>query len=716
MVLIELYFFTPSVWAEGPTEPEPQANMKKLGSGKPPLKDSPKGSPKSAKDQEYVAIDFNNVDIAVFIKYISELTGKNFVVDNRVKGKVTIISPGKISVKEAFKVFESVLEVHGYTTVKAGQIIKIVSSPDARTKNIETLTHTVPGEKEDKLVTQLVHLKYANPAEIKRLFTPLISKSSVMLAYAPTNMLIITDYYSNIQRLLNLLKAIDVTGIGQEITVIPVENADATKLVKLLESIFKVTKRGKKSTIGKTVKFVADDRTNTIILFASALDTERAEKLISVLDKKIPRGKEKIHVYYLENATAEELAKVLQAVPSKKTTNVKRGKKAAPIVSDTVKITADKATNSLIIMAEKDEYHVLEEIIKKLDIPRSMVFIESLIMEVDVDSDFRLGTEWIVGGKTSFDNHNGYVGGGFSGGAAGGDAGYSSVIPSVAGLSVAAPLPPGFSMGVFSETLTIGNFVFPNLGAVIQAYKKDKDAHILSTPQILTTDNEEATITVGKNLPFQTRTSTTNNDTYNSFEYKDVGKILKITPQISKDRLVRLKISLEVTDLESTTDFRPTTLKRTIDTTVIVKDGNTVVIGGLIDDKKDTILYRVPCLGDIPGLGWLFKSKSIGGSRTNLYVFLTPRVVKNPAEATAIYDKKYSEIEKIEKSRIKMYDSAISTMESDMDELENDEEDEENDQQPADQSNDSAKEAEDVEEPETQTEESEIKENEEMLE
>ena len=198
------------------------------------------------------------------------------------------------------------------------------------------------------------------------------------------------------------------------------------------------------------------------------------------------------------------------------------------------------------------------------------------------------------------------------------------------------------------------------IAAIVQAYKKDKDVHILSTPQILTTDNKEASIIVGKNVPFQTRSAAESAiETYSSFEYKDVGITLKITPQISKDRLVRLNIYQEVTKLDefaTTSNDRPTTLKRTIDTTVIVKDGNTVVIGGLIDDSFSETEYRVPCLGDIPGLGWLFRSKSRSSEKTNLFVFLTPRVLKNPEEARKINDEKQDQMDKIIEGEIKLYE------------------------------------------------------------
>ena len=619
-------------------------------SGKTAKSSDDKKATQGKQDNErFISIDFNNVDISVFIKFISELTSRNFVVDQRVRGKVTIISPSKISVKEAYRVFESVLEVHGYTTIKSGEVTKIVPSPDARSKNIETRLKEEAASPEDRVVTQLIPLKFASPSEIKKLFAPLVSKSSVILAYPPTNMLIITDVYSNIKRLLRILHAIDVSGMGQEVSVIPLEYADATKFVKILNSVFQVSRKSKAQSTLSGAKFVADERTNTIIVMASEVETSRIKRLISMLDRETPRGKEKIHVYYLENATAEDLAKVLQELPSKKTGGPK---KKLPFVSETVKITADKATNSLIIMAGKEDYLVLDEIIRQLDVPRSMVYIECLIMEVNVNKEFNLGVQWQVGGTTTINDKDAAFGGGFK-----------PEAPIFSSGSATLPTPQGFAMGIFSELITIGGITFPNLAAIVNAYKKDKDVHFLSTPQILTTDNEEASITVGKNVPFQTRSAAeTGVETYSSYEYKDVGITLKITPQISHDRLVRLYIYEETTKLDeqgTTSPDRPTTLKRTVDTTVIVKDRNTVVIGGLIDDSFSETRYTVPCLGDIPLLGYLFKSTLRGGDRTNLFVFITPHVIENPAEAKAILDSKKDEIDKIKEGKIKMYEKSL---------------------------------------------------------
>lgn len=619
-------------------------------------KKSPKGTNKAVTNGRYVSIDFNDVDIGIFIKFISELTGKNFVIDQRVKGKVTIISPGKISVNEAYKVFESVLEVNNFAAVKSGKIIKIIPSPDARTKSIKTKLESEAESPDDKIVTQLIPLKYADPDEIKKLFMPLISKNSVLLSYEPTNMLILTDVYSNIQRLMGILNVIDVTDTGRQLSVIPIEYADATKLVRLLETVFETRQKQAKGGTQKTIKMVADERTNTVVLLASEGETERIQDLIALLDKETPRGSEKIRVYYLEHAKAEDLATSLQALTTGKSAAATPGKKES-VVSRNVNITYDKPTNSLIIMAEKDDYLILEEIIKQLDIPRAMVYIECLIMEVNVNKDFNFGVEWLTG--NDFDDGKKVYYGGFSGGASGGDTGYNSLANTI------TP-PPGLSLGIIDNSLEIGGVPF-SIGAIISAYKKDKDVHILSTPQILTTDNEEATITVGKNVPYKTKSGTDvsvdeniGNVFYETFEYKDVGITLKITPQISKDRQVRLSISQEVSRLESTADFRPTTLKRTINTTVIVHDKNTVVIGGLIDDSFSNIEYKTPCIGDIPGFGNLFSSTGKAEEKTNLYVFLKPYVIQSPDEAKTVYQDKKEKIERIKEGKIKWYDDEQS--------------------------------------------------------
>jgi len=608
------------------------------------------GAPEGKPGEQFVSIDFNNVDISLFIKFMSELTGTNFVVDNAVKGKVTIISPARISLEEAYKVFESVLEVNGFTSVRAGEVVKIIPAPEARTKNIQTLLELERANPEDKIITQLIPLKYADPEEVKRLFTPLVSKNSIILGYAPANTLIITDMQSNIQRLAKILRQIDQPGTGQQISIIPLQNADATKLVTLLTNLFKTTGPPRAQAGASTEKqpvIVADERTNTVVILASDADTLRIKNLVALIDKETPRGRGRINVYYCEHASAEDLAKVLQEIPSQQgsagsvggaggTGTGAASRAPTAVVLGKVQINADKATNSLIVMADKEDYEVVEAVIKKLDIPRSMVYIESLIMEVNATKSLDIGVRWSLFEDTRINNNKAAYGGGFSGSSTAASA-VSSLIN-----------PTGLALGILTEPFTIGGVTVSNITAIINAVKTDDDFRILSTPQILTTDNEEARITVGENRPYQTRATTdVSGGTYESFEYKDVGKILKITPHVSEGRNVRLKLSLEVTNIDKvatlttgTNSTRPVTQKRTIDTTVLVQDNHTIVIGGLIDDSMSSNETKVPGLGDIPLLGWLFKTQSKGDQKTNLYVFLTPRVVKSPAEADRILSEK----------------------------------------------------------------------------
>lgn len=624
-----------------PSKKEPALKEKPAPKTRVDPKEKPDSKP-TDKVNQYVTIDFDNVDIAIFIKFISELTGSNFVIDKAVRGKVTIISPNKISVKEAYKVFESVLEVHGYTTVPSGSIIKIIPAVQARSKSVETRLREEAASSEDKVVTQLIPLRYANPTELKKLFIPLVSKSSVIVSYPPTRTLIITDVFSNIKRLMRIAKAVDVAGVGEEITVIPLEHATASVMAKSLNTVFqkKIT-RVKKGTVSPSViRIVPDERTNALILLASEDDTSRMRQLIKLLDKKTSSAEGDIRVYYLQHANAEDLTKVLTAIPSKQSKTPKKGK--APVISKDTQIVADKATNSLVIMASKDDYFVLEEVIKKLDIPRMMVYIEALIMEVNVDKNFKLGVEWVAGKEFTYKGKDGAAFGGFNYG----------------GLLTSPPtLPTGFALGVIGPLIEIGGIKFPNLAAVISAVQNDRDVNILSTPQILTTDNEEAEIMVGRNVPYITRQETTEARLdYTTYEYKDVGVTLKITPQISQERFVRLNIFQEVTRLiPGSQPDRPETFKRRAQTTVIVKDAHTVVIGGLIDDDTAIVETKVPCLGDIPGVGWLFKTSTRTLTKTNLFIFLTPHIIQNPAEAKKVYQDKKEQIERIREGVIKMY-------------------------------------------------------------
>ena len=325
-------------------------------------------------------------------------------------------------------------------------------------------------------------------------------------------------------------------------------------------------------------------------------------------------------------------------------------------------VVADKATNTLIITANRDDYRTLEGIIRQLDEPRPMVYIEALIMEVSVTKNFNIGVEWRGLKEIETSSLNG-LGPNATGLGMAGFTG-SAIIPQVSAATGAVAMPAGLSLGVIGAGIQIGDILFPNIGAVLQAYQKDSDVSILATPQLLTLNNEDAEINVGKNVPYITRSDTSvtvPGQVYGqSYEYKDVGIVLKITPNINEDQFVRLKIDQQLTKLAGEQTSTPTTFKRAAKTTVVIKDNETVVIGGMIDDSTSIDTQQVPCLGDIPFLGWLFKTRGSGGDKTNLYIFITPHIVRNQAEAAALYKKKLDSVSNIEEGVIKMNEKTPS--------------------------------------------------------
>jgi len=596
----------------------------------------PGTSEESHSNGQHIIIDFDSVDIHLFIKFISELTGKNFVVDKTVQGNVTIISPTRISVDEAYRVFESVLEVHGFTTVESGAVIKILPSARARSQNIQMLSNGLSGAPEDRVVTQLVPLKYSSPSELKKVLAPLVSQTSVLIAHTPSGMLIITETMSNIQKLLGIIKILDVESREDEVAVIPLLNSSADALAKILTTIYQKSRVQTKDGAGRnssTIKVVPYERVNGIIVLANSSEMGRIKALITMLDTKVQRADGNIHVYYLQNATAAELVKVLNVLPQKQKQGEKSTGKTAAISKD-VTVMADDETNALIITATKDEYVVLEDVIKKLDIPRRMVYLEALIMEVDVDYNLAFGVEWAGAGE--FSDSTGILATGFSG---------ADGFNLIDGISPEAPtLPAGFSFGVLKEGIELGGVTFPNIAAILKAVSSDSNVNVISTPQILTMDNKKAEISVGETVPFITSQNTTASEQdYTQYEYKDVATKLSITPHINQADALRLEIETEVVRLKDS-GLTPTTFKRTATTTVILRDRDTIVIGGIIGHDATESEWKIPLLGDIPYLGWLFKTHTTTDRRTNMFIFITPRIIRNPAEIASVTLKKEDEI------------------------------------------------------------------------
>jgi general secretion pathway protein D len=611
----------------------------------------------------YITMNFKDVDLQVFVKFISELTGKNFLIDPNVKGTVTIISPQKVTVEEVYKVFQSVLEVNGFTLIEAGQVSKIVPTAAAKTKATETFLDKKIRTSEDKIVTQLVPLKYAEAANLAKVLASLVEKTGLLVPYAETNTIIVIDTVSNINRLVRIVTELDVPG-EEEIWVTQLRYAKADDLSKKLATLFQ-ERRGAASgaaqqagLVRADLKILPDERTNSLVVLASPNAMAKIKILVEKLDQKQVRPRENIHIYSLQNAVAENLAKVLMEIPGKGTKDEKA--KAAPVSKD-VQISADKATNTLVIIAEPEEYAILEEVIRRLDEPRPLVYVEALIMEVSASKSLDLGVEWRIGNEYDGGFGAGKPGGVWIAGSKGGDASDADSFASK------GTLPAGFAVGVIGKGITLGSITFPGIAAFVRAVKTDSDFNVISTPQILTLDNEEASIEVGQNIPFVTQvveTSQTTDRPIQNFQYKDVGVTLKVTPQINEDGFIRLKVEESVKAVISQTALQgsvlaPTTTYRTAKTSISVKDGETAVIGGLIEARLDRGKTQTPCLGNVPGLGWLFKTTNDRDEKTNLMVFMTPRVARGAQDTKKIYDQKKGYMDKEAERALKAQEEEI---------------------------------------------------------
>lgn len=609
-------FFAAATWAPAMAEEQPR-----------PLAAEMLGKEGQDARQRLIAIDFDNVDIHLLIKYISEVTGNNFVVDKAVQGNVTIVSPTRVTPEEAYRVFESVLEVYGFTMVEGDAVVKILPAARARSQLVEMLKDGQTSRPGDRIVTQLVALKHTTPEEMKKLLAPLVAQSSVVIAHDPSGKLIVTETRSNLKKLLDIIGALDIPGRREDVAVIPLQHGSAESLGKVFAAIYGRESAGKQGEEGRgSIRVVPYERINALVVLAASGDLVRIRELVATLDGEMAKNEGNIHVYYLQNATSAELAKVLNGLSEEGPAAEEGGKVKARGLSGKVRIQPDEETNSLVITADKDDYVVLEQVIKKLDIPRRMVYLEALILEVDTEKSFDVGVQWQGGG--AFSSGEGAVVGGYSA---------PSAFDQIATLAGTGTLPAGLSVGVLKQGITIGSVTFPNIAAILRAYKSDTDINIISTPQILTTDNKKAEISVGENVPYITSRNTSAGDQdYTQYEYKDVATKLSILPHINQAGSLRLEVATEVVRIKENNADTPTTFKRTASTTVVLNDNDTVVIGGIIGHDSAENEWKIPLLGDIPGLGWLFKTKSSSSTKTNMFIFITPRIVRNPAELATV--------------------------------------------------------------------------------
>jgi general secretion pathway protein D len=611
-----------------------------------------------AEREETVHLDFKDVDLSVVIEMIARTTGKNFIYDDKVRGKVTIVSPSPVTVEQAYAVFESVLKVKGFTVISGpADVLQIIPVREAKESNVEIISDTRTSPKRDHFVTRLIPLLYIDAEAITNTIKPLVSKDASMVTYAPTNTIILTDTSTNIRRLLTILKEIDVETFREEFAVIKIEHADASTLGDQLSEIYSAktsgqaaisataarrarsNRRNRTSTpataqpaasVGK-VRIIADPRTNSLILLAARGKINDIRQVIRTLDVPV-EGTGRIHVYYLKHADAEELAQTLnglltgqrqtgRAGPGKKAAGPAAIRAAVTALAEGIQLNADPATNSLVIQASKEAYETLQEVIERLDIERPQVLVEALIMEVQVSDNLELGMDLGLELNKAF----------------------NLVLESAADGGMFGL--PG--LGAAAAGNFLANFRYESGGTTIQAIMRatqtDTSANIVAAPHLLTSDNEEAEIQIGQNIPIITNrlNSATGNvagqTTSVSVERQDVGVTLRVTPQISEGDTLRLKIFQENTTVIGSQagpvdEVGVTLAKRFIENTLVVADGETVVIGGLLSEQYTDVVTKTPFLGDIPILGWLFKTTTKEVGKINLLVFLTPHIIRSAGD------------------------------------------------------------------------------------
>ncbi|WP_029912957.1 type II secretion system secretin GspD [Pelobacter seleniigenes] len=603
-------------------------------------------------DKERITLDFKDVELTDLINTVSELTGKNFLYDESVRGKVTIVSPETMTLDETYQLFLTVLNVKGYTIVPSGKVNKIVSTKTARQEGLPVYSNG-RSNSSDQFITRMVRLEYLDVDTVATaVLAPLMPATGNIITYAPTNTLILTETAATIDRMVTILQKLDKPDSSGDLEVIPLKYANAEEVAKIAQDILEeqatATRRRSNQKISTTQengsKILPYPRTNSLIVVSNAEDLAKIKNLVALLDKEVGEEEADINVYYLENADAETLAATLNEIltgvkaaqTQKDTTKTPAtSNSSSAISSQPVTITADKPTNSLIINAQQKDYAAIKNIIRKLDIKRKQVYVEALILELSMDATKALGTSLTgaidVGSDSAI----------FAG--TGSNTTLGNLTSSEGLLSQSVN---GILLGGLFNTITVTGpdgtaMTVPAISALINLSKTTDDVNILSAPRLLTSDNEEAEIIVGDNVPIVTEklTDTTSTNVTVSVERQDAALTLRFTPQVIEDNLVRLNIYQEVTgvkeDSQSDTNG-PTLTKRVIRNTVLAQSRKTIILGGLINNQVTKNETKVPLLGDIPVIGWLFKSKSTTSQKKNLLVFITPTIVKDADDVAEI--------------------------------------------------------------------------------
>lgn len=595
-------------------------------------------------------VNLKETDIQELIKFVAEATNTTIVVDPSVKGMVKVVSSRPVNSSELYDLFLAILDVHGYTAVRSGGVVRIIQSKDARSASVPVADPAAGSGTNDEYVTQVLRLENISAAKLIPVLRPLVPQQAHMAAYAPSNAIIISDSAANIARIRDIIERMDQSAV-QETDVLGLRYAVAEDVVRMLE---KLNASEAKANGGEVdVLLVPDKRTNSVLVTGDELQRARIRTLVDYVDTPLEQTGN-VKVIYLEYAQATEIADVLTRVMQ----NISRldaGEGPRPQNSgSTATIEADEGTNSLIITADADEMAALEAVVQRLDIRRAQVLVEAIIVELEVIDGQDLGLQWL------FANDSGAFGSNISARDTRARNIANAVVPpsdgddesgvttgdfDIGNLAAALASTPGLSLGwgVVDDDLS--------MTVILNALEEQQNANILSTPSLLTLDNEEAFITVGQQVPFITGSFTNtgaNNGAQNPFqtiERQSVGITLTVTPQINEGDSVVLDIQQEVNSLTGATLISSAaaadliTNERRLQTKVLAQDGRVVVLGGLIKDDVQSTEQRVPLLGDLPLLGRLFRNDAVSVTKTNLLIFIRPTIIREDAQlagATAI--------------------------------------------------------------------------------
>ncbi len=607
-------------------------------------------------------VNLKETDIQELIKFVAEATNTTIVVDPKVKGTVKVVSAKPVSSNELYDLFLSILDVHGYTAVRSGNVVRVIQSKDARSAPVRVETAGVRAN--DEYLTHVIRLENISAAKLIPVLRPLVPQQAHMAAYAPSNAIIISDTAANIDRIRDIIEGMDQSAV-QQTEIINLEYAVAEDVVRMLLELAK-SEAKQAGGADAEILLVADKRTNSVLVSGDELERARMRKLIAYLDTPLEQSGN-VKVIYLEYADAVAIAEVLTRVMQniskldpEEGTNRRRSDSSATI-------EADEGTNALIVTADADEMQSIEAVIQRLDIRRAQVLVEAIIAELEVIDGDDLGVQWL------FRDDSGSFGSNIIASDNNRAAGIANAIASPnndaddstnddlgdefdrdAFLSALAGT-PGLSLGwgQLDESLDIA--------VILSALSSETNANILSTPSLLTLDNQEAFITVGQEVPFVTGSFTNTgaqnqpNNPFQTIERQNVGITLTVTPHVNEGDLVQLDISQEVSSVIGGSQLLASDLitnERRVETKVLAGDGRTVVLGGLIEDELQDQTQKIPFLGDIPFLGRLFRQDAATVTQSNLMVFIKPTIIRDDKALEGATAQKYKYIRAQQQMRI----------------------------------------------------------------